>query len=131
RLLQGEENDGFRRLSFNKLRKTAGHLMKRFSNGEIAGVFHCRGQVVPTDDLSDLYTNPHFDKVFQAIAAGRHYLTALFEGVTDPSPQEIKKPALSIGTIKRMKKLREQGYTQAEVAKMLGISEVTVKRYYP
>jgi hypothetical protein len=129
RILKDVENEGFRRLSFNKLRKTAGDLIKRFSNGEIAGVFHCRGQVVPTDDLSDLYTNRHFDKVFEVIEAVRQYLAPLFEGVTDPFPQEITRPALSIGTIKRIKKLREQGYTQARVAEMLGISEGTVKRY--
>jgi integrase len=129
RILKDEENKGFRRLSFNKLRKTAGDLIKRVSNGEIAGVFHCRGQVVPTDDLSDLYTNRHFDKVFQAIEAVRQYLGPVFDGVTDPFPKEIKKPALSIGTIRRVKKLLEQGYTQKKVAEMLGISESTVKRY--
>jgi hypothetical protein len=129
RILKDKENKGFRRLSFNKLRKTAGDLIKRFSSGEIAGVFHCRGQVVPTDDLSDLYTNRHFDKVFQAIEAVRQYLAPIFEGVTDPFPKEIKKPALSIGTIRRVKKLLGQGHTQKKVAEMLGISESTVKRY--
>jgi transposase len=53
----------------------------------------------------------------------------MFEGVTDPFPDEIKKPALGIGTIRRIKKLREQGYSQTKVAEMLGISESTVKRY--
>jgi hypothetical protein len=120
-----------RKLSFNKLRKTAGDLIKRFSSGEIAGVFHCRGQVVPTDDLSDLYTNRHFDKAFQAIEAVRQYLAATFEGVTDPFPTEVKKPALGIGTIRRIKTLREQGYTQKKVAELLGVSESTVKRYSP
>jgi hypothetical protein len=120
-----------RKLSFNKLRKTAGDLIKRFSSGEIAGVFHCRGQVVPTDDLSDLYTNRHFDKVFQAIEAVRQYLAPMFEGVTNPFPTEVKKPALSIGTIRRIKTLREQGYTQKKVAELLGVSENTVKRYSP
>jgi len=127
RVLKDEE--GFRRLSFNKLRKTAGDLIKRVSSGEIAGVFHSRGQVVPTDDLSDLYTNRHFDKVFEAIAAVRKHLAPMFEGVTEPFPTEIKKPALSIGTIRRIKKLRDQGYTQKKVAEMLEISETTVKRY--
>jgi hypothetical protein len=129
RILKDKENEGFRRLSFNKLRKTAGDLIKRLSSGEIAGVFHCRGQVVPTDDLSDLYTNRHFDKVFQAIVAVRQHLAPIFEGVTDPFPNEIKKPALSIGTIKRIRKLREEGHSQKKVAEMLGISESTVKRY--
>lgn len=111
RILKDEKNKGFRRLSFNKLRKTAGDLVKRSSSGEIAGVFLCHGQVVATDDLSDLYTNRHFDKVFQAIKAVREYLFPIFEGVTDPFPREIKKPALSIGTIRQVKKLLEQGHT--------------------
>jgi hypothetical protein len=124
-----KDHEGFRRLSFNKLRKTAGDLVKRFSSGELAGVFHSRGQVVPTDDLSDLYTNRHFDKVFQALGAVREHLAPVFEGVTDPFPEEIKKPSLSIGTIGRIKTLRGQGYTQKKVAEMLAISESTVKRY--
>jgi len=129
RVLKDEKK--FRHLSFNKLRKTAGDFTKRFSNGEIAGVFHCRGQVVPTDDLSDLYTNRHFDKVFEAIAAVRQHLAPMFEGVTDPFPKEIKKPSLSIGTINRIKKLRKQGYTPKKIAEILGISESTAKRYRP
>jgi hypothetical protein len=127
RILKGE-ND-FRRLSFNKLRKTAGDLIKRFSNGEIAGVFHCRGQVVPTDDLSDVYTNRPFDKVFQAITALREHLTPIFEGVTDPFPKEIKRPALSLRTIRQIKELLQQGYTQQKVAELLGVGKDTVNRY--
>lgn len=129
RIRKDKENEKFRTLSFNKLRKTAGDQIKKVSSGEIAGVFHSRGQVVPTDDLSDLYTNRPFDKVFEAIEAVRTYLAPIFEGVTDPFPQEIKKPALSIGTIRKIKKLRQQGYTQQKVAEMLGISDSTVKRY--
>lgn len=124
-----KDHPQFRRLSFNKLRKTAGDFIKRFSSGEIAGVFHCRGQVVRTDDLSDVYTNRHFDKVFQAIEAVRQHLAPVFVNVTDPFPTEIKKPSLSIGTINKIKRLREQGFTQKKVAEMLGISETTVKRY--
>ena len=42
----------FRTLSFGKLRKTAGNLIKRFSDGETAGVFLSHGTPVKTDVLS-------------------------------------------------------------------------------
>jgi hypothetical protein len=43
---------GFRRLSFNKFRKTAGNLIKAASDGETMAVFHSRGHTVRTDTLS-------------------------------------------------------------------------------
>ncbi|MCA9228783.1 MAG: hypothetical protein KDA47_24370, partial [Planctomycetales bacterium] len=55
------------RLPFKMLRKTGGDLVKRFSDGEVAGVFLCHGQPVASDDLSDVYTQRPFGKVFRAL----------------------------------------------------------------
>ena len=58
--------EGVRRLSLGKLRKTAGDMIKAIADGEVSGVFLHHGKPVKTDDLSDIYTNRHFDKVFMA-----------------------------------------------------------------
>jgi integrase len=46
------ENQELTNLSFGKLRKTAADLIRRFADGEVAGVFLCHGQPVRTDDLA-------------------------------------------------------------------------------
>src|SRR5262245_16683554 len=61
-----KEQAAFRRLSFNKLRKTAGNLVRALAGGEVAGVFLCHGTPVKADELLDLYSNRPFAKVFEA-----------------------------------------------------------------
>ena len=46
----------FRRLSLNKLRKTAGNLVRDAAGGEVAGVFLCHGLPVRADAQLDRYT---------------------------------------------------------------------------
>lgn len=72
-------------LSFGKLRKTAGDLIRRLSDGEVAGVFLCHGQPVQSDDLSDVYTNRPFGKVFAAIRRAEEHLQSVFEAA-GPEP---------------------------------------------
>ncbi len=81
RLLQRITDDEhpLTRLPFKMLRKTGGDLVKRFSNGEIAGVFLCHGQPVATDDLSDAYTQRPFGKVFAALRAVERHLQPMFD----------------------------------------------------
>jgi hypothetical protein len=62
-----EKEPEFRRPSFNKLRKTAGNLVRAAASGEVAAVFLCHGEPVGSDALLDLYTNRPFAKVFLAI----------------------------------------------------------------
>jgi hypothetical protein len=69
----------FPKLSFGKLRKTAGDLIRNFSDGEVSGVFLCHGQAVETDDLADIYTNRPFGKVFEAIRRVEQYLQPVFD----------------------------------------------------
>lgn len=80
RLIKRIQDDGqaIRKLSFGKLRKTATDLVKRFSNGEIAGVFDCHGSPVRTDSLSDQYSNRPFGKVFAAIRDVEEFLEPVF-----------------------------------------------------
>ena len=57
---------GVRKLSFGKLRKTAGDLIRNEAGGEVSGVFLCHGKPVKTDELADVYTNRPWAKVFRA-----------------------------------------------------------------
>jgi hypothetical protein len=70
-----------RKLSFNKLRKTGGNLIKHIqgADGEIAGVFLCHGHPVTSDELSDSYTNRPWRRVFEAIEKVREQLAPMFD----------------------------------------------------
>jgi hypothetical protein len=126
-----KDHPRFPALSFNKLRKTAGDMVKRASDGEIAAVFLCHGQTVKTDDLADVYTNRHFDKVFQAQEAVGQHLAGMFAKVADPFPAayQNRHPSLSLGTIKRIQAMREQGFTIRKIAEALDLAAETVRHH--
>lgn len=85
RIQKTEEGKDFTRRPFKILRKTAGDLVRRYSDGEVAAVFHSRGQVVRIDDLADAYTTRPFGKVFRALQVVERYLAPMFEAAgTDP-----------------------------------------------
>lgn len=125
-----KDHPGFRKLSFNKLRKTALDLVRRLSDGETAGVFACHGQVV-SDDLLERYANRHFAKVFHAIDQLHKLLAPVFAKVADPFPADMKKhnPSVTLAQRKRMAVLRAQGYTQKKIAEELGLNRATVAAY--
>jgi len=79
RVQESDEGKDFVRRPFKMLRKTAGDLIRRHSDGEVTAVFHCRGQAVRIDDLADAYTNRPFGKVFRAIREVEQYLQPMFE----------------------------------------------------
>lgn len=112
----------FRTLSFNKLRKTAGNLIRSHSDGEVAAVFLCHGTPVKGDELLDLYTNRPFAKVFAAIDRVGDALRTNWAGVTDPflvepTPQKALRPR----PLNRAQKLKKQGFRVDYIAKALGI----------
>jgi hypothetical protein len=74
-----DDHNQMTQLPFKTLRKTGGDLVKRFSDGEIKGVFLCHGNPVTTDDLDDVYTTRPFGKVFRAIREVEQYLQPMFE----------------------------------------------------
>ena len=120
----------FRKLSFNKLRKTASDLIRHESDGEISGVFLTHGQPVRSDDLSDEYTNRPFGKVFEAIRSVRQYLAPVFSfQPTWPDVRKKSGPKISVGKAERIRKLRSQGYKIAKIAEMAGVSLMTVRRH--
>lgn len=126
-----KDHPDFPALSFNKLRKTAGDLVKRASDGEIAGVFLAHGQAVRSDHLADVYTNRHFDRVFAALAKVAEQLAPVLAKVADPFPANYRKrhPSISLNTIRRIQALRAEGLTIQKIAEQVGLPAETV-RYY-
>lgn len=113
----------FRPLSFNKLRKTAGNLVRSHADGEIAAVFLCHGTPVKSDDLLDQYTNRPFGKVFTAIDRVNDTLGQIWSSIPDPfvveqAPEKAPVPP----RLNRVQKMRLQGYKFTHIARTLGIS---------
>ena len=127
-----KDHPDFRKLSFGKLRKTAGDLVKHFSNGEVAGVFLRHGNVVKTDDLLDLYTNRSFGKLFRALREVEKHLQPMFDAAPeDPFPEKRKKggPNITLGQIRRIRSLRKQGFKVKKIAELVGVTTQTVHRH--
>lgn len=128
RLLKRVRDDGgeVRPLSFGKLRKTASDLVRRFSDGEIAGVFDCHGTPVREDSLSDVYTNRPFGRVFRTLREIERYLEPVFlEAGDDPfSPQPQAYTPRS-----KIERMSEQGYPTGQIAAGVGVSGMTASRH--
>lgn len=130
RLLKRITDDGhsIRNLSFNKLRKTGGDLIRHAAGGEIAGVFLCHGQPVSTDNLLDVYTNRPFGKVFHAIQKVESQLQPVFEAA-GPEPFQAGPQAYTpLSKVERIHSLRESGIKPKGIAEELGVSVSTVHR---
>ena len=131
RIREDKEHGNFRQLSFNKLRKTAGNLIRKEGDGEIAGVFLCHGTPVKTDNLLDLYTNRPFAKLFDAIDRVGVKLRPIWESVPEPFPEKPPKGGQNIsrGTIRRIQNMRRQGYKLRFIAAKVGVSVETARRW--
>jgi len=90
RITAVEENKGFRRLSFNKLRKTSGNYIRRIADGETMRVFHSRGKPVQDDEHSEVYSNKNFGRVHKAIRIMRRKLESVFASVETPFPPKCR-----------------------------------------
>lgn len=126
-----KDHPGFRVLSFNKLRKTAGNLVRRAGDGEAAGVFLCHGSAVPADRLLDVYTNRPFAKVFAASDRVGDQLRSLWAGIADPFPVQPVRggPNISLAKIRRIQRMKAQGYKVKYIAEKVGVSTETVRRW--
>jgi len=123
-----KDHPSFRTLSFGKLRKTAGNLVRRFSDGETQGVFLCHGQPVKSDELSDIYANRDFAKVFAAIRVVGEYLQSVFNAAPkDPFANPMRQTkGRTVG--KKIHQLKAQGVPVAKIARQVGLSRNAVYR---
>jgi DNA-binding NarL/FixJ family response regulator len=90
------------------------------------------GKVVKTDDLSDLYTNRPFGKLFVALREVEKYLQPVFAAAPEiPFPEKRKKgePNITPGQIRRIRNLRRQGFKVKKIAEEVGVSAQTVHRH--
>lgn len=124
------DDSAFRRLPFKHLRKTAGQMIKRRSDGEIAGVFLCHGTPVATDELSDAYTNRPFNKVAEALALVREDLRPMLDAAPDAFTQKpASSPNVTRATIERIRELHASDVCGAEIARRTGVTAQTVRRW--
>jgi len=134
-LTQTIRNDGdhktFRLLSFGKLRKTAGNLIRQSAGGEVAGVFLCHGTPVKSDNLLDVYTNRPFAKVFDAIDLIGQRLNPIWSSVDVPFPEVRKKGGANISAskIRKIQRMRRAGFKVTRIAREVGVDRNTVYRW--
>lgn len=122
---ENEIND----LPFKCFRKTAGDLIRRFSDGEIAGVFLLHGQPVKTDRLSDVYTNRPFGKVYDAIRRVEEYLQPVFAEATHDPTSDQPQAYTSRRSIDRIAEMKRNGASIRDIAVATGKSRMTVHRH--
>lgn len=119
----------FPKLSFGKLRKTAGNMVRQIADGEIAGVFLCHGRPVKNDDLIDLYTDRPFSKVFDALRKLEEKLTPVFDSAPDDLSAQPKQQYTGLKKSKRILELDAEGKTVRQIAEAVGLSKTTVHRH--
>ncbi len=115
-------------LPFKCLRKTAGDLIRRFSDGEISGVFLLHGSPVKRDKLSDVYTNRPFGKVYRAIQQVEEYLAPVF--AASPRPLDDQPQAYTPRTvIDLIAELHSGGASIREIEAKTSLSKSTIHRH--
>jgi hypothetical protein len=126
-----DKHKNFRKLSFGKLRKTAGNLIRVEADGEVAGVFLCHGTPVKSDNLLDEYTNRPFAKVFEAIEIVGQRLNPIWSSVETPFPEVRKKGGANIpaSKIRKIQRMRKAGFKVARIAEEVGVDKNTVYRW--
>jgi DNA-binding transcriptional ArsR family regulator len=124
-----DDGNEITKLPFKHLRKTAGDLIRRFSDGEVSGVFLLHGSPVTTDKLSDVYTNRPFGKVYEAIRRVEEYLQPVFEEAGDEPTLEQPQAYTSRKSIDRIAEMKREGKTVREIAEATGKSRMTVHRH--
>ena len=119
----------FPNLSFGKLRKTAGNMVRQIADGEMAGVFLCHGRPVKSDDLIDLYTNRPFARMFEVLRDLEGRLKPVFDSAPDDLCAQPMQQYTGLKKSKRIMQLREDGKTVRQIADAVGLSKTTIQRH--
>ncbi len=122
-----KDKPDFIRLSFNKCRKTGSNWIRHHYGKELADLYLSHGK----QEVVDAYTDRRFRPMNKAVAAYGRVLRPLFAVVADPFPDRPQKEKMfvSLGTAKRIRELRAQGFTVRKISSELGVSTQTVMRH--
>lgn len=115
----------FKRLGFHHLRKTAGDFIRKLSDGETMGVFLRHGKPVKSDVLADIYSNRHFQKVFEA----QDKFWDLLKDVITPLEDVTLSTKLSPAQIRQIRKLKSQGFTTKHLSEQFGVAKSTIQSH--
>jgi hypothetical protein len=118
----------FRRLSFNSLRDTSSDMIEKMGGSDFASL-HLAHKHLSGDKSLRNYVNPNRKKHFKLIRRLERKLASIWDGV-EPLAVEPKN-YIGFAKIEQIKKLRAEGFSQAEVAEQVGVSKPTVSRYAP
>lgn len=113
-----------RRLTFNKLRKTAGNWVRKIAGGEIMKIFHSRGKPVSGDVHSERYSDRPFKKVYKAIRIIERKL-----GLSAEWLDKVPNASKGMQQAKRVQALRMQGYKIIKIAEITGLHRDTVRKF--
>lgn len=120
----------FRKLSFNKLRKTAISGISDLATGEIASIFGAHGQPFKGDNLLELYRNRPFDRVHLAVDQWGARLAGMMASVAEPfTTVGYKHSPKHEAERQRVRALRAQGYKLAKIVEETGFSWWVVRGY--
>jgi hypothetical protein len=123
-----KDRQDFPVLSFGKLRKTGGNMVRRLAGGEIYSVYICHGTPVKTDELAELYSNRPFAKLFDTLRKIEDELQPLWDALSDPFGRYTQQYT-SLGKVKQIKVMDQDGVPVTEIAKAVGVSRMTVYRH--
>lgn len=115
----------FKRLGFHHLRKTAGDFIRKLSDGETMGVFLRHGKPVKSDALAGVYSNPVFQRVFDA----QERMWELLKDIFTPL-EEVELPRkVSPATIRQIRSLKKKGIKTKKLSEMFEISPSMIRKY--
>tara|TARA_R110002072_G_scaffold287242_1_gene452577 strand:- start:17587 stop:19374 length:1788 start_codon:yes stop_codon:yes gene_type:complete len=124
-----KEHNSFPTLSFGKLRKTAGTMIRHMAGGEIAGIFLCHGTPDRGNDLLDVYTDRPFPKLFTALRDLQEKLAPVFDAAPNDLFAQPTQQYTGLSKIKRIYKLKDDGMPVRDIAMEVGISKSAVHRH--
>jgi len=124
-----KDHTNFRRLSFNKLRKTASNWVRQNTGDYLAELMLSHGE--PCEGEINAYTNERFADLHDATEKLRKWLEPLFSSVTEPFPvhEKLGGANISRGTIDRIIELHLAGDRVALVAEKVNVSTETARRW--
>jgi hypothetical protein len=121
-----EDHPDFPKVGFNTLRDTSVNFIRRIADQEIASIHATHRHHSPDKNLPR-YSNALWKKVFIAQRQMERKLTQMFEAVPDPTVVP-KQAYVSLGKRDRIVELHKEGRPVREIAKEVGVSQMTVYR---